>query len=72
MPKKAKSKAQMKFFGAVKGGVIKKKGLSAKKAGEMVKGSKAKNLPAKVKGKSKKVDSNKKFENARKKHFGMK
>lgn len=47
MPKKAKSKAQAKFFGAVAGGAIKKKGLSAKKAKEMVKGTKISKLPAK-------------------------
>lgn len=51
MPKKAKSKAQARFFGAVAGGAIKKKGLSAKKAGEMVKGTKMSKLPSKKKKK---------------------
>lgn len=49
MPKKAKSKAQARFFGAVAGGAIKKPGLSAKKAGEMLKGTKMSKLPAKKK-----------------------
>lgn len=57
MPKKAKSKAQAKFLGAVKGGAIKKKGLSSKKAGEMLKGTKMSKLPAK---KTKKVMKKKK------------
>lgn len=51
MPKKAKSKAQAKFFGAVKGGAIKKPGLSASKAGEMLKGTKMSKLPNKKKKK---------------------
>lgn len=54
MPKKAKSKAQARFFGAVAGGQLKKKGLSATKAKEMVKGTKMAKLPEKKK-KSKKV-----------------
>jgi hypothetical protein len=51
MPKKAVSKKQAKFFGAVAGGAIKKPGLSAKKAGEMVKGTKMSKLPMKKGGK---------------------
>jgi len=51
MPKKAKSKAQARFLGAVAGGALKKKGLSAKKAKEMVKGTKMKELPARKKKK---------------------
>lgn len=51
MPGKAKSKAQARFFGAVAGGAIKVKGLSKSKAGEMLKGSKYKKLPARVKKK---------------------
>lgn len=49
MPGKAKSKAQARFLGAVAGGAIKKKGLSASKAGEMLKGTKVKKLPARKK-----------------------
>lgn len=49
MPKKAKSKAQARFFGAVKGGAVKAPGLSSKKAGEMLKGTKMGKLPAKKK-----------------------
>jgi len=51
MPAKAKSKAQALFFGAVAGGAIKIKGLSKTKAGEMLKGSKMKKLPAHMKKK---------------------
>lgn len=51
MPKKAKSKAQARFLGAVAGGQIKEKGLSAKKAREMLKGTKMSKLPARKKGK---------------------
>lgn len=49
MPKKAVSKAQARFLGAVAGGSLKKKGLSATKAGEMLKGTKMKKLPARKK-----------------------
>jgi hypothetical protein len=48
----AKSKAQMKFMGAIAGGKIKKKGLSAAKAKEFIKGQKMKGLPMR-KGKKK-------------------
>ena len=61
----------MRFFGAVKGGAIKKKGLSAKKAGEMVKGSKASKLPEKAKKKKGKFNAGA-AASARKKHFGLK
>lgn len=44
-----KSKKQAKFMGAISGGSLKKKGLSAKKAGEMLKGTKMSKLPAKKK-----------------------
>jgi hypothetical protein len=47
MPNKAKSKKQARFFGAVAGGAIKKKGLSSSKAKEMVKGTKMSKLPEK-------------------------
>lgn len=50
MPK-VTSKAQAKFFGAVKSGKIKIKGLSKKEAGIRLKGVKAKGLPRKVKKK---------------------
>lgn len=46
MPRKARSKAQARFFGAVAGGQIKRKGLSRKRAQEMLKGTKMKRLPA--------------------------
>lgn len=49
MPGKVKSKAQAAYLGAVAGGAIKKKGLSKDKAKEMLKGSKTKKLPKKVK-----------------------
>ena len=49
MPGKAKSKAQARFLGAVAGGAIKKPGLSAGKAGEMLKGTKVSKLPARKK-----------------------
>ena len=45
MPRKARSKAQARFFGAVRGGAVKAKGMSASKAGEMLKGTKHKRLP---------------------------
>jgi hypothetical protein len=53
MPKKAKSKAQARFLGAVAGGSLKKPGLSAAKAGEMLKGTKMSKLPARKKKKKK-------------------
>lgn len=46
MPKKAKSKAQARFFGAVAGGKVKAKGMPRKKAREMLEGTKMKGLPA--------------------------
>jgi hypothetical protein len=46
MPRRAKSKAQARYLGAVAGGQIKRKGLSRKKAREMLKGTKVKKLPA--------------------------
>jgi hypothetical protein len=46
MPAKAKSKAQARFLGGVAGGAIRRKGLSAKRAREMLKGTKVKKLPA--------------------------
>jgi hypothetical protein len=49
-----KSKAQMRFFGAVAGGKAKGSGLSKKQAKEALKGSKAKGLPARTKKKGKK------------------
>jgi hypothetical protein len=49
MPK-AKSKAQARFFGAVAGGRIKKKGLSRKEARTRLRGVKTSKLP-KRKGK---------------------
>ena len=45
MPK-AKSKAQARFFGAVAGGRIKKKGLSRKEARTRLRGVRMKKLPA--------------------------
>jgi hypothetical protein len=45
----AKSKAQMKFMGAVAGGAIKKPGLSKKEAREFIRGQKMKNLPKRKK-----------------------
>lgn len=45
MPK-AKSKAQARFFGAVAGGKIKKKGLSKKEARTRLRGVKKSKLPA--------------------------
>lgn len=63
MPKKAKSKAQARFFGAIAGGAKPYsggEGLSAHKAGEMVKGTKMSELPEKKKKKHrtvKKVDN---------------
>jgi hypothetical protein len=42
---KAKSKAQARFFGAVAGGRIKKKGLSRKEARTRLRGVKLKKLP---------------------------
>jgi hypothetical protein len=45
MPK-AKSKAQARFFGAVAGGRIKKKGLSKKEARTRLRGVKLKKLPS--------------------------
>lgn len=53
MPRKAKSKAQARLFGAIAGGKsTKAKGLSPGKAREMLKGTKIKRLPAR-KGKRK-------------------
>lgn len=46
MPRKAKSKAQARFLGAVAGGQIRRKGLSRTRAREMLKGTKVKRLPA--------------------------
>lgn len=47
MPRKAKSKAQARFLGAVASGRARKSGgLSKTKAREMLKGSKVKRLPA--------------------------
>lgn len=40
-----KSQAQARFFGAVAGGAIKRKGLSKSKARESVRGTKVKSLP---------------------------
>jgi hypothetical protein len=48
---KAKSKAQARFFGAVAGGRIKKKGLSRKEARTRLRGVKVSKLPRR-KGKS--------------------
>lgn len=45
MPK-AKSKAQARFFGAVAGGKVRKKGLSKKEARTRLRGVKAAKLPA--------------------------
>lgn len=67
MPEKAKSKSQARFLGAVAGGAIKKKGLSPEKAGEMVRGTKMSNLPEK-----KKTSDKAKFDNARKRYYGLK
>lgn len=55
MPRKAKSKAQARFLGAVKGGRARKKpkGLSQHKAGEMLKGTKVKKLPARARKRKK-------------------
>jgi hypothetical protein len=49
MPKKAKSKAQANYLGAVAGGKIKKSGLSKAKAKEMLRGTDKSKLPAKKK-----------------------
>ena len=48
MPKAA-SKAQAKFFGAIAGGTIKKKGLPAAEAKDRLRGVKMSKLPAKKK-----------------------
>ena len=48
MPK-IKSKSQARYLGAIAGGQLKKKGLSKTKAKEMLRGSKLKKLPKKVK-----------------------
>lgn len=50
MSPRAASKAQAKFFGAVAGGAIKKKGLSKKEARERLRGVKMEKLPARKKG----------------------
>lgn len=50
MPK-AKSKAQARFFGAVAGGKIRKKGLSKKEARTRLRGVNTKKLPARRKRK---------------------
>lgn len=47
MPKVV-SKSQAGFFGMLAGGAIKKKGLPASKAKEMLRGTKVSNLPNKV------------------------
>jgi hypothetical protein len=47
----AKSKAQVRFMGAVAGGKIKKKGLSKAEAKEFIRGQSTKNLPEKAKKK---------------------
>jgi hypothetical protein len=49
MPKKAKSKAQARYLGAVAGGQVKKSGMSKSKAKEMLKGTKMSKLPARKK-----------------------
>lgn len=49
MPRKAKSKAQARFLGAVAGGEVKEEGLSAEKAKEMLRGTHMKDLPEKKK-----------------------
>lgn len=41
----AKSKAQLRYLGAIAGGKIKKKGLSRSEAKEFIKGQSSKNLP---------------------------
>jgi hypothetical protein len=51
MPKKAVSKAQAKFLGAVAGGAVKKEGLPMHKAQEMMQGVKMSKLPARSKKK---------------------
>lgn len=51
MPKKAKSKAQARFLGAVAGGKVRKGGMSKKKAKEMLKGTDMSKLPTKKKKK---------------------
>lgn len=53
MPRKAKSKAQARYLGAVAGGKARKghKGLSGAKAREMLRGTKVKRLPARAKKK---------------------
>jgi hypothetical protein len=52
MPRKAKSKRQARFFGAVAGGKSRKKtGLSSSKAREMLRGTKMKRLPERKKRK---------------------
>jgi hypothetical protein len=48
-----KSKAQARFMGAVAGGAVKKKGLSAAKAKEFLRGQKTGKLPARAKKKGK-------------------
>jgi hypothetical protein len=50
MPK-PKSKAQARFFGAIAGGRLKKKGFSPKEAKTRLKGTKMKKLPARKKKK---------------------
>jgi hypothetical protein len=45
MPRKAVSRAQARFLGAVAGGRISRKGLSPRKAREMLRGTKYKALP---------------------------
>ena len=50
MPK-AVSKAQARFFGAVAGGSVKKKGLSKEEAKKRLEGVKMKKLPSKAKKK---------------------
>ncbi len=51
MPKKAKSKAQAAFLGAIAGGAAHKEGLTPEKAKEMLEGTKVSKLPKKVKKK---------------------
>ena len=56
MPKKAKSKRQARFLGAVAGGQARDgEDLSAEKAKEMLRGTKMKELPEKVKKKKRKA-----------------
>lgn len=47
--KKAKSKAQAAYFGAVIGGAVKAKGLSKSEAKDKLRGVKISKLPSKVK-----------------------